>query len=151
MTEKEYKKLTINTKSVEETLNVGAKIAVALKPGDIIGLTGELGAGKTCMVRGMARAMGLPENIPVLSPTFTIVNSYALNPELLHIDCYRLSNEEELHEIGIYDLMQNSAAVIEWYEKFPDYFRPTALKVHLLITGDNSRSITIYGEKRFFN
>ena len=79
------------TGSAEETEKLGARVALAARRGDVIGLGGELGAGKTCMVRGAVRALGALESAPVLSPTFTIINRYEFELPVYHIDLYRLS------------------------------------------------------------
>lgn len=110
-------------KSPKDTENYGQKLAGKLKGGDVLCLYGELGAGKTTLVKGIAKGLGIKEKIT--SPTFAIMNVYEINNEqltinkLTHIDTYRLKNEEELIEIGAEDYIgaEDAITVIEWPEK----------------------------------
>ena len=103
--------------SVEETEHIGAQLAVKLPAGSIVAFTGDLGAGKTAFVRGMARGLGIDER--VTSPTFTIVNEYegGLRP-LFHFDLYRLFDSDELFDIGWEDyLSRGGICAVEWSER----------------------------------
>ena len=110
-----------NTNSEVETQKIGAKIATKLKGGDILLLSGDLGAGKTSLVKGIAKALGIKHEIT--SPTFTLMNVYQLDGKTIktfvHIDTYRLKDEKELIEIGLEDYLgePNTVCVIEWPEK----------------------------------
>lgn len=112
------------THSDAETRELGKKLAADVKGGDIVLLSGELGAGKTTLVKGLAGGLGIKEEIT--SPTFTLMNIYHRKHEktenmktLVHIDTYRLRNEQELIDIGVEDYLGNSetVCVIEWPEK----------------------------------
>ncbi|MDD2757961.1 MAG: tRNA (adenosine(37)-N6)-threonylcarbamoyltransferase complex ATPase subunit type 1 TsaE [Patescibacteria group bacterium] len=112
------------TKNESETAEVGRKTAAELNGGDILCLYGDLGAGKTTLVKGLARGLGLRRRIT--SPTFALMNIYDVRTakdaavrKLVHIDTYRLENERELVEIGIEDYLgaPNTICVIEWPEK----------------------------------
>ena len=108
------------TNSVEETERLGADLAARLSAGAIVAFTGDLGAGKTAFVRGMARALGIPER--VTSPTFTIVNDYeGEGRPLFHFDLYRLGSAGELFDIGWEDyLARGGVCAVEWSERAPE-------------------------------
>ena len=104
------------TKSPSETEAVGAALARVLQPGAVIAYRGDLGAGKTAFTRGLARGLGVKEN--VTSPTFTIVNEYLSGSmPLLHFDMYRLGSEDELFDIGWEDYLERGGVcAVEWSE-----------------------------------
>lgn len=108
--------------SVEETEAFGRRLGEVLRSGDFVGLTGELGAGKTALVRGAAQAVGIPHEAQVSSPTFAIVNTYRGGRlTLLHADLYRVHDAEELYDAGFYDLVGSDAALlVEWVERVPE-------------------------------
>ena len=107
--------------SEHDTEDIGASFARTLKGGTVVAMYGDLGAGKTAFVRGMARGMGL--TCRVSSPTFTIVNEYLGERELIHFDMYRLSGAEELFDIGWEDYISRGAVcVVEWSENVQDAF-----------------------------
>jgi tRNA threonylcarbamoyladenosine biosynthesis protein TsaE len=110
------------TRSPEETQKLAAEIAVGLKPASVIALMGDLGAGKTCFVQGLARALQVPKKFYVNSPTFTILNIYKGLMPIYHFDFYRLGSEAEAWILGLDDYhFATSVCVIEWAEKFPKY------------------------------
>ena len=132
----------IETNSEQETEKVGEEFAKNLKGGEVIAMYGDLGAGKTAFVRGMARGLGL--NCTVSSPTFTIVNEYTGDRELIHFDMYRLSSADELFDIGWEDYLNRGAiCAVEWSENVEDAFFGDEIKVIIEKTGDNSRKIEI--------
>jgi len=136
--------------SPEETGVWGERLAGKLQPGSVIALKGGLGAGKTCLVQGIARGLGVAEN--VTSPTYTIVSEYSacLNGKtvpLYHIDAYRLNGDEDFENTGAGDLMGGGGiAVIEWSERIPRSIPPDALHIDIEITGPESRLFRIYNE-----
>lgn len=107
--------------SPKETFEYGKKLAAKLNGGDILLLSGELGAGKTSLVKGIAKGLGVKREIT--SPTFTLLNIYKIKnskiKNLVHIDTYRLKDEKELLEIGVEDYFgkSNTVCIIEWPEK----------------------------------
>lgn len=113
--------MEIITKTTEETTEFGKKLAAQLQGGDILLLEGELGAGKTTLVKGLAA--GLKIKYEITSPTFTLMNTYPVNADkiktLVHIDTYRLKDEQELLDIGAEDYLGKSdiLCIIEWPEK----------------------------------
>ena len=125
-----------------ETEEVGRKLAEKLPGGSVVAMYGDLGAGKTAFVRGMAKGMGL--SCRVSSPTFTIVNEYLGERELIHFDMYRLSSADELFDIGWEDyLARGAVCAVEWSEKVEDAFFGDEIVVRIDKLGDNERRITI--------
>lgn len=135
-------KLEITTHTVEETEHVGEALAKTLKPYSVVALYGDLGAGKTAFVRGMARGLNSPSR--VTSPTFTIVNEYSGALELFHFDMYRLGSSEELFDIGWEDYLgRGGVCVVEWSENVSDAFDGTETRVTLEKLSDTDRKITV--------
>ena len=127
-----------------ETEELGARLSARLPDGAVVAMYGDLGAGKTAFVRGMARGMGL--DCRVSSPTFTIVNEYLGQRELIHFDMYRLSGADELFEIGWEDYLSRGAVcAVEWSEKVQDAFFGDEITVTIEKLGDTRRKITIEG------
>ena len=114
----------IVTASVEQTEQAGAQLARRLSPGDVVALTGDLGAGKTAFVRGLAAGLGVSQ--PVTSPTFTIVNEYEGGRcPLFHFDLYRLVDGDALFDIGWEDyLSRGGICAVEWSERAMDMMEP---------------------------
>ena len=130
--------------SESETEELGARLAAALPGGSVVAMYGDLGAGKTAFVRGMARGMGL--NCRVSSPTFTIVNEYLGERELIHFDMYRLSGADELFDIGWEDyLARGAVCAVEWSENVADAFFGDEIRVTIEKLSDTERKITIEG------
>ena len=114
----------------------GARLASALRPGDVIALFGTLGAGKTTLARGLLRGLG--HDGDVASPTFPIVVTYEppqVRIPLWHVDLYRIEDPEELAELGIEDSREDAALVIEWPERLP-WLWPDALRLRLRAEGE---------------
>ena len=103
------------TASAEETEAVAARLAGRLKQGDLLLLVGELGAGKTTFVRGLARGMGVRGD--VMSPTFQLVRLYPGDRPLAHVDLYRVERAAELEELGLVDLLDECVVVVEWGDR----------------------------------
>lgn len=136
-------KKVLFTNSPEETEALAEGIARSLKPGDCIGLVGELGAGKTCFVRGIAAGLGV--KVYVKSPSFTIINIYEGGRlPLYHIDLYRLSGVAELRETGLEDYIYGKGiSVIEWVDKAPELVADCSLVVRLGCKGDSVREVEL--------
>ena len=130
------------TENEQETEALGERFASDLPGGTVVAMYGDLGAGKTAFVRGMARGMGL--RCRVSSPTFTIVNEYLGERELIHFDMYRLSGADELFDIGWEDYLSRGAVcAVEWSEKVEDAFFGDEIRVTIEKLGDTRRKITI--------
>lgn len=137
--------MIIVSSSEADTERAGEAVAKSLPNGSVVALYGDLGAGKTAFVRGMARGMGI--NARVSSPTFTIVNEYAGNGrELLHFDMYRLGGPDELFDIGWDDyLARGAVCAVEWSENVEDIFDGSEVVVHIRKLSDAQREIEVKG------
>ena len=129
------------SRSLADTERLGKLIGKALEPGDVVGLVGDMGAGKTTLVRDIARGAGIPDNIPVNSPTFTILNLYdTTHLRIAHLDLYRLIDPTDLEAIGIDDLMSIDAAfVVEWFDLFPSALGNDSLIINIIGLDEHSR------------
>jgi tRNA threonylcarbamoyladenosine biosynthesis protein TsaE len=139
--------------SPDETKNIGFWLGKRLRPGDVVGLYGELGAGKTTMVKGIADALGVNER-DIVSASFTIIAEYNTIPPFFHIDLYRIEKYDEFAELGLWDQVgDDSISVIEWAEKAEKGLPEGTIKVRLKTLGENIREITIEGgdEKNWNN
>lgn len=148
--------MTFTTRSVEETYTLAQRLVRALKnrkevqgAATVLALTGNLGAGKTAFVKGMARALELPDT--VTSPTFVIEKIYYLEEQpwsmLVHIDAYRLESDDELHAIGWYDAVTDphNLIAIEWPENVALAIPDRAVTLSFEVEDETTRSITIEG------
>jgi tRNA threonylcarbamoyladenosine biosynthesis protein TsaE len=136
--------MVFETHSPEETQALGERLGRILAAGDVVSLVGELGAGKTCFVQGLARGLGVPADRRIASPTFTIVNEHFGRLKLYHVDLYRLEEERELREIGLADYLEGGGvAIVEWFDRFPEYRPPDRIDLQIEITGVDSRKIHV--------
>lgn len=123
---------------------LGAKLAGVLRAGDVVTLSGALGAGKTTLARGLLAALGLEGEAP--SPSYAIVQSYA-PPEVrlpvLHVDLYRIEDEAELYELGLDDARHDGALLVEWPERVGEYWFRDALRLTLSVGQDGARGLTV--------
>jgi tRNA threonylcarbamoyladenosine biosynthesis protein TsaE len=132
----------VELKDALATEAFGTRLAGLVRPGDVITLSGPLGAGKTSIARGLLAALGLDEEAP--SPTFAIVQPYA-PPEtrlpVLHVDLYRIDDVSELDELGLDEARSDSVLLIEWPERAPGHW-PDALALTLDFAPDGGRALT---------
>ncbi|MBX3186087.1 MAG: tRNA (adenosine(37)-N6)-threonylcarbamoyltransferase complex ATPase subunit type 1 TsaE [Labilithrix sp.] len=142
--------------SRRDTTRLGVRIAAALAPGDLVVLSGDLGAGKTFLARAIARALGVPAHVPIASPTFTLVQEHETpRAVLLHADLYRLrgdshaATEKEIHRLGVPERRAEGAiALVEWGEGFEAALGgDVALAVGLSLRDDGSRVASLTGKK----
>lgn len=130
--------------SSEETFRLGAFLGKHVTNGSVIALTGELGSGKTCLAQGIAKGLGVPQDLYVTSPTYTIVNEYPGRLHLFHVDLYRIENIAELAEIGLDEIMERGdVTVIEWAEKMIEILPKERLSISLSIVDDHTRELHI--------
>ena len=131
------------THSPEETIAFGRSLAAELSPPLIVLLRGDLGAGKTTLVKGIAEGFGAARAEDVTSPTFTLVHEYrGSDITLYHIDLYRIDTQRDLETLGLDDLLTpNSILLIEWGEKFPRLQRDQNLEITLERVGETERRI----------
>jgi tRNA threonylcarbamoyladenosine biosynthesis protein TsaE len=134
----------------EETFSRGKKIAKLLKKGSIVALNGPLGAGKTCLAKGIAKGLRVKET--VTSPSYTIVSEYegTLKGEsvhIYHIDAYRLAGNDDFSAIGGEEIVfGDGISIIEWCERIPDFIRSGVLRVDIQIMDDEKRQFHVYRE-----
>lgn len=129
--------------SLQASEALGRRIAAVLRPGDVVALFGDLGAGKTSLARGILAGLGFPDE--VASPTFPIVQVYE-PPEvrlpLWHVDLYRLEEAPEIEELALDEALDHAALVIEWPERLGTALWSNALRLHLSVAGEGVRSLT---------
>lgn len=137
--------MTIKSLTPQETLNIGKRVGNSVKPGDIIALKGDLGAGKTVITKGIALALDINED--VTSPTYNIVCEYSGRIPLYHMDLYRIEGSEEFEMLGVDDLLfGNGVSVIEWSERIEDYLPEDHIVIDIERNADDeSRNISIKG------
>ena len=136
---------TYETHSAEETTELGRKLAGELKPWSVVLLRGDLGAGKTTLVKGIAEAFHAAEAEAVTSPTFTLIHEYR-GPEvtLFHIDLYRIDTQRELDTLALDDLMEpNTILLIEWGEKFERFARERDVEIAIEHCGGDERVVRV--------
>ena len=133
-----------------ETQALGLSIARGLGPGRALAMRGALGAGKTCLAKGIARGLGVSEELT--SPTYTIVAEYEARPAggpplpLYHIDAYRLSGQDDFEALGGRDLLYGGGiCLIEWADRILEAMPPDTIFVEIEITGENGRSVRVSG------
>jgi tRNA threonylcarbamoyladenosine biosynthesis protein TsaE len=133
----------VQSHSVAETIETGKKLAQQFRGGDVIALHGDLGAGKTCLVKGIALGLGVTHDIT--SPTFTLINEYPTGRlPLFHIDLYRLDTPQDAINIGIEDYLNTTGVtVIEWAEKIPSLLPATTRHIRLTLVDETTRQIEL--------
>lgn len=132
------------SRSLEDTLALGALLGAAVVVGDFIALEGPLGAGKSRLAEGIARGLGIPDEERITSPTFTIVNEYPGRVLLVHADFYRLGSPDELDEIGWRDYeTRDCVFVIEWLSRIADRAPHDRLTVELTPLGADTRTVKL--------
>jgi tRNA threonylcarbamoyladenosine biosynthesis protein TsaE len=134
------------THSVGETIALGERLAAGWPVGTVVALSGDLGAGKTALTKGIARGLGVTDTIT--SPTFTLVNEHAARDgrRLYHVDLYRLNQPQQAVEIGIEEeLAPDGWTIIEWAEKLGDVLPANAVRIEIEIVGESERKITVAG------
>jgi tRNA threonylcarbamoyladenosine biosynthesis protein TsaE len=135
------------TTSPEETDAAGQRLGATLGPGDVVALSGELGAGKTVFVQGLVRALGVTTG--ATSPTFVLVNEYRGRLPVHHVDAYRTASLAELLDLGLDEMMDgDGVTVIEWAERLESLLPARAVRVWIAGVGDEPREITIDDRRR---
>ena len=130
------------TSGVSETIALGEKIGKLLKPGAVVALKGDLGAGKTYLTKGIAKALGAL--VEAKSPTFTLINVYGGKIPLYHFDCYRLKNARDLEKLGYEEYFYGSGvSVVEWADKIRELLPKNSVYIEITITGENERTFKI--------
>ena len=142
----EEQHLTIMTESDQDTIRVGRALGDLLLEGDVVGLKGELGSGKTWLTKGIALGLGVNPRTVVTSPSFTLVNEYQGRVPLFHMDVYRLGSLEEALSAGIEETLHcGGVVVLEWADRWPEILPDHTLMVELLIVDDHRRRLILSG------
>jgi tRNA threonylcarbamoyladenosine biosynthesis protein TsaE len=135
------------THSSEETIERGREIGAQLKPPALVLLSGELGAGKTTLTKGIVSALGAAQEDEVTSPTFTLVHKYSGAIPVYHVDLYRIGNFHDLETLGLEDVFSEQAIVIvEWPDKLTLRTDWPILRIHLDHVAEDSRRIAVAGD-----
>jgi tRNA threonylcarbamoyladenosine biosynthesis protein TsaE len=140
------KKTVIKSHREEETVSWGKMLGSRLTAGDVVGLVGDLGAGKTYFVKGVAEGLGVLEDQYVVSPTFTLINEYKGRTNLYHFDLYRIQDEREIEGLGYEEYLSGSGLVmIEWAEKMVRFLPEELLLVEIKREDENTRTLIFTG------
>jgi tRNA threonylcarbamoyladenosine biosynthesis protein TsaE len=130
------------THAPEETQALGERLGLTLGDGDVVGLIGDLGAGKTCFIQGLVRGLGVTAR--ATSPTFVLINEYRGRLAVHHVDAYRLESVSEMLDLGLPELLAGEGVtVVEWADKLLTLLPATAVLVRIVGAGDEPRQITI--------
>ena len=145
------KKVVLQTQRTSETIRIGKIIGSLLLAGDVVALVGELGTGKTQLIKGLAAGMGVGKPYTITSPSFTLINEYPGKIPFYHIDLFRLETEKEVHELGLEEYWKGQGiTAIEWADKIPSLLPEEILWIYIIYTGEYTRSIEIIGKgKRY--
>jgi tRNA threonylcarbamoyladenosine biosynthesis protein TsaE len=137
--------LTFTTHSPDDTQRLAAAIGRAPQGGECLALEGDLGAGKTCFVQGLAEGLDVPPDVYVRSPTFALLDEYPGRFTIFHLDLYRLEHEDDLEEIGWRDCFgPQSVVAVEWPNKIPDAIPHDAIHITIHIDNADTRIITLH-------
>ena len=136
---------THTTKSARGTFGFGRALGSLLRTGDFLALSGPLGAGKTHLIKGVAAGLGVPDDEPVVSPTFVLMREYIGRLKLYHLDAYRLSGSEDLFALGLAEVASESAAVValEWADRTPEAIPDSACRIDIEHAGPTRRRLRV--------
>lgn len=138
--------IEILSENTQQTENIASNIGASLRQGDVLALSGELGAGKTCFTGGLARGLGVDEKYRITSPTFTLINEYPGRFRLYHFDIYRINDYSEFEDLGYEEYFYgNGVVVIEWAEKISRILPPDTLFIKFEYIDENKRKIIVKG------
>ena len=136
--------MVFQTSNTSETIRMGKRVGRLLHPGDVVALVGELGAGKTQFIKGLAEGVGVGKATYVSSPSFTLINEYPGRISFYHVDLFRLESEKDAEGLGLEEYVRgHGVAAIEWADKIPSLLPEELLWVKIHYTGEHSRTIEI--------
>ena len=147
------RKVVFQTRSTLETIRVGKDIGQRLLAGDVVALVGELGAGKTQLIKGLAAGVGIENSAYISSPSFTLIHEYPGEIPFYHVDLFRLGREQEAEELGLEEYFQGRGiTAIEWADKIPSLLPQELLFISIASMDKNIRSVEISGRgERYLN
>jgi len=138
--------VTYYTSSDEETIKLGQRLGAALKEGDAVALVGELGSGKTYFTKGVGLGLGIPADVIITSPSFSLVNEYEGRYTFFHMDGYRLESLSDFLAAGLDEyLYQEAVVVLEWADRWPEILPDWNIRVEVAIVDEQTRKITLSG------
>lgn len=145
--------MVFQTKSTSETIRLGKKIGRFLQRGDVVALVGELGTGKTQLIKGLASGVGIKNLKYISSPSFTLINEYRGRIPFYHIDLFRLNREQEAEELGLEEYYHgDGVTAIEWADKIPSLLPTELVWIQINYHGVHERLVEIVGKgKRYLN
>lgn len=136
--------ISIITSSCEETCLFGEFLGGIVPDGTVLALDGDLGSGKTTLVKGIAKGLGISDKIYITSPTYTLVNEYMGRCPFFHVDLYRLTNPLELDELGLEEIFSGDGVIaIEWPDRLPQNYLATCLSIKIDTMDGDARKITL--------
>jgi tRNA threonylcarbamoyladenosine biosynthesis protein TsaE len=139
--------VVLHTQSATETIQIGKWTGKSLQAGDVVALVGELGSGKTHLIKGLAAGVGVERSGSITSPSFTFIHEYQGRIPFFHIDLFRLTTEEEAEDLGLEEYFEGSGVTaIEWADKIPTLLPEALLWIALGYRGEHARSIEILGK-----
>jgi tRNA threonylcarbamoyladenosine biosynthesis protein TsaE len=132
------------TDSPEATMELGARFAALCRAGDVVGLQGTLGAGKTCFVKGMARGLGVGDEQAVTSPSYVLMHEYQGTLTLYHFDAYRLTDASQMEEIGCQEVFDSGGvSAVEWADHVPGCLPPEHFMLTIRLVGSSRREFSL--------
>ena len=133
------------TSSAKETIELGRSIGRSLKPGTVVAFFGDLGSGKTTMIKGIGLGLGVKSEREIKSPTFVILHIYTGRVPLYHFDLYRMEGLRDLDSLGLDEFLSDpkTVTVIEWAERLPDVSKQANIKIEIKRSKQDSRVITL--------
>ena len=136
--------MIFKTAGMEETMRFGKKLGMLLSPGDVVALVGELGAGKTTLVKGIVQGLGVTDRRAVKSPTFSLVHTYEGRMPVYHFDAYRLEDTQEMLDIGSDEMISgDGVAIVEWADKVSGCLPKEYLQITLTAVSAHERKIEL--------
>lgn len=139
---------TVLVASAAEMKAHGERLGRAMRAGDVIALIGPLGAGKTTFAQGLAVGLDVPPDRHVASPTFALVNQHPGRVPFVHVDLYRIEQQDELNELGLEESYEQAAVALEWADRFPEIIPPDHLRVAISATaGGRALRIAAAGQR----
>ena len=138
--------VTYESGSAQETIEIGRRLGVALRQGDVIALVGELGSGKTWFTKGLGLGLDISPDVVITSPSFSLVNEYEGRCAFYHMDSYRLESVSDFLSTGLDEYFyQEGVVAMEWADRWPEILPDRHIKVEIVIINEQSREITLSG------
>ena len=135
--------LVVHAATADAMKAIGRRLGAAMRVGDVVGLVGGLGAGKTTLAQGIAEGLEVSPERHVASPTFALVNEHPARVRFVHADLYRLRDETELPELGLDEIFDRAATVIEWADRFPAAVPEDHLRISIAAAADATRTLRV--------